>query len=66
MGCNTSTIFSVILREIRRLRRKGKGKVRRTFNEVAEELNKQGHLNVKGDTFTGDTVKGILHRAKKR
>jgi hypothetical protein len=56
----------VILQEIRRLRRKNKGKVRRTFNEVAVELNKQGYLNVNGEPFTGNTVRGIMHRAKKR
>jgi site-specific DNA recombinase len=38
----------VILQEIRRLRRKNKGKVIKTFNEVAVELNKQGHLNTAG------------------
>ncbi len=56
----------VILQEIRRLRRKNKGRVRKTFNEVAEELNKQGYLNTAGESFTGNTVRGVLHRAKKQ
>jgi DNA invertase Pin-like site-specific DNA recombinase len=55
-----------ILREIRRLRRKRKGRVRRTFNEIAENLNEQGYTAANGKPFTGNTVRGILHRQKKR
>jgi DNA invertase Pin-like site-specific DNA recombinase len=54
-----------ILREIRRLRRKRKGRVRRTFNEIAENLNEQGYTAANGKPFTGNTVRGILHRQKK-
>jgi len=56
---------SEILREIRRLRRKRKGRVRRTFNEIAEALNKQGYRAANGKPFTANTVRGIYHRSKK-
>jgi len=56
---------SEILREIRRLRRKRKGRVRRTFNEIAEALNKQGYRAANVKPFTGNTVRGIYHRSKK-
>lgn len=56
----------VILREIRRLRRRRKGMKRLTFDEVAAQLNAQGHTAANGQPFTGNTVRGILHRAKKR
>lgn len=55
---------SEILREIRRLRRKRKGRVRRTFNEIAEALNEQGYRATNGRSFTGNTVRGIMHRMK--
>ncbi|UCE53473.1 MAG: recombinase family protein [Desulfobacterales bacterium] len=54
-----------ILREIRRLRRKRKGRVRRKFNEIAEALNNQGYRAANGKLFTGNTVRGIFHRSKK-
>ena len=54
-----------ILKEIRRLRRKRKGRLRRTFNEIAEILNEQGHRATNGKAFTGNTVRGILHRMKR-
>ena len=56
---------SKILKEIRRLRRKRKGRLRRTFNEIAEILNEQGHRATNGKAFTGNTVRGIMHRMKK-
>jgi DNA invertase Pin-like site-specific DNA recombinase len=55
-----------ILKEIRRLRRKRKGMVRTTFNEIAEILNEQGYTSAHGKPFTGNTVRGILHRQKKK
>jgi len=55
-----------ILREIRRLRRKRKGMVRTTFNEIAEILNEQGYTAAHGKPFSGNTVRGILHRQKKK
>jgi len=51
-----------ILREIRRLRRRRKGRVRTKFNEIAEILNSQGYTAANGKPFTGNTVNGILHR----
>ena len=53
-----------ILREIKRLRRKRKGKARRKFSEIAEALNDQGHQATNGKPFTANTVRGILHRHK--
>ncbi len=54
-----------ILKEIRRLRRRRKGRKGKTFDQVASELNQQGYLATNGKPFTGNTVKGILHRQKK-
>ncbi len=54
-----------ILREIRRLRRRRKGHVRSTFNEIAETLNGQGYTAANGKPFTAITVRGILHRYRK-
>lgn len=56
----------VILREIRRLRRRRKGVKQMTYEQVAAELNNQGHTATNGKPFTGNTVRGILHRAGKR
>jgi DNA invertase Pin-like site-specific DNA recombinase len=55
-----------ILKEIRRLRRRRKGRVRVTFNDIAEKLNEQGFTAANGKPFTGNTVRGIMHRQKKR
>jgi len=55
-----------ILREIRRLRRRRKGRKQRTFKEVAALLNEQGYTAANGKPFTGNTVRGILHRLKKK
>jgi DNA invertase Pin-like site-specific DNA recombinase len=54
-----------ILKEIRRLRRKRKGRVGMTFNAVADALNDQGYRADNGSLFSGNTVRGILHRQKK-
>jgi DNA invertase Pin-like site-specific DNA recombinase len=54
-----------ILKEIRRLRRRRKGRVGMTFNQVADALNEQGYRAVNGCLFTGNTVRGILHRQKR-
>lgn len=53
-----------LLKEIRRLRRRRKGGKGRTYDQVAEELNEQGYTAANGKPFTGNTVKGILHRQK--
>jgi len=55
-----------ILKEIKRLRRKRKGMVKVTFNEIADVLNDQGYRAANGKLFSGNTVRGILHRQKKR
>ncbi len=54
-----------ILKEIRLLRRKRKGRKRMTFDRVAETLNERGYRAANGRLFTGNTVKGILHRQQK-
>jgi len=54
-----------VVREIRRLRRKRKGMRRRTYIEVAEELNKAGLTTMTGKAFTGQTVQNILQGIKK-
>ncbi len=50
-----------VIREIKRLRRKpqGGGK-RRTYKQVAEELNRQGFKTRSEKEFTGQTVQDIL------
>jgi hypothetical protein len=37
-----------------------------TFDQVAAELNGQGFTAFNGKAFTGNTVKGILHRQKNK
>lgn len=54
-----------LLKEIRRLRRKRIGRKGKTYDQVAAELNEQGYTAANGKPFTGNTVKGILHRQKK-
>lgn len=54
----------IILKEIRRLRRKRKGGKGKTYDQVAAELNEQGYAAANGKPFTGNTVRGILHRQK--
>ncbi|MBW1783168.1 MAG: recombinase family protein [Deltaproteobacteria bacterium] len=53
------------LKEIRRLRRKPKGMKRRSYEAVAEELNRQGVTTMTGKAWTGANVAMALHRAKK-
>jgi len=55
-----------ILDEIKSLRRKPKGKKRRTYNEVAELLNEKGYTDANGNPFSGNTIKAMLHRLRKR
>jgi len=57
---------ATILKEIKRLRRKRKGMVKVTFNEIADVMNDQGYRAANGNLFSGNTVRGILHRQKKR
>ena len=55
---------TAILKEIKRLRRRYKNRRPKTFDQVADELNDQGFTAANGKLFTGNTVKGILHRNK--
>lgn len=59
-----SEVSPEILKEIRRLRRKPKGLRRPTFEDVAQELNRQGILTMTGKTWTGANVAMALQRAK--
>lgn len=54
-----------VITEIKRLRRKRKGTRRRTYVEVAEELNREGLKTMTGKLFSGQIVQNIL-QAKKR
>lgn len=54
-----------VISEIKRLRRKRKGMRRRTYIEVAEELNREGLNTMTGKLFSGQIVQNIL-QAKKR
>ncbi len=53
-----------ILKLIKTLRRKPKGKRRATYKHIAERLNKLGHTNANGKSFSGNTVQNILYRTK--
>lgn len=57
-------LLSIILK----LRRKPRtpGKRRMTFESVAERLNDMGYRAANGSKFSGNTVRGILHRQKHR
>jgi hypothetical protein len=37
-----------------------------TFDEFAAQLNSQGHTAANGKPFSGNMVRGILQRAKRR
>jgi DNA invertase Pin-like site-specific DNA recombinase len=56
-----------LLQVIRKLRRKprSEGKRRMTFESVAERLNDMGYRAANGSEFSGNTVRGILHRQKR-
>lgn len=52
-----------VVREIKRLRRKPKGNAKRkTYAQVAEELNRKGLRTQSGGTFTAQNVQMILRR----
>ena len=55
-----------ILKEIRKLRRRRKGQKQMTFNQVAEQLNEKGYRSGSGDLFSGNTVRGLMHRQRKK
>jgi DNA invertase Pin-like site-specific DNA recombinase len=56
-----------LLQLIRKLRRKPRSSIKKklTFDQVAERLNEAGYSATNGKPFTGNTVRGILHRQKK-
>jgi DNA invertase Pin-like site-specific DNA recombinase len=51
-----------IIAEIKRLRRKPKGRPRATYAELAESLNQAGHTTLTGAPFTSAVVGNILAR----
>ncbi len=58
-------VMPEVIREIRRLRRARKGMRRRTYVQVAEELNSMGFKTITGKTFNGQQVANILQELKK-
>ena len=61
-----SEIAPEIIEEIKRLRRKPKGKKAMSFNRIAEELNEKGFNSATGRPFTGNNVSTLFHRIKKK
>ncbi len=61
---NYGEVAPKIVADIKRLRRKRKGKKRRTFNQIAETLNSSGSVTTTGKNFTGKNVSAIFHRQK--
>ena len=55
-----------LLREIKRLRRKRKGRRRMTSEKVAQALNESGLRNMSGGLWTSNNVRGLLHRERRR
>lgn len=53
-----------LVREVKRLRRKRKGRKQRTMNEIGQILNKQGHRTAKRLKVQSDLVR-VLAEAKK-
>ena len=62
---NYSEASPEVLKEIRRLRRKprGKGMRRRSFKQIADELNNRGIRTMTGREWTGANVAMVLHRS---
>ena len=61
-----SEIAPEIIEEIKRLRRKPKGKKPMSFNRIAEVLNEKGFNSATGKPFTGNNVSTLFHRIKKK
>ncbi|MHC1724414.1 MAG: recombinase family protein [Syntrophobacteraceae bacterium] len=55
-----SEIAPELVQEIKKLRKKPKGKERMTYVQVAEELNRRGLKTAKGKAFTGQIVQNVL------
>jgi len=51
-----------ILYEIKKLRRKPKGRKRLSYEKIAESLNSAGKNNANGQPFTGNAIQQILRR----
>ncbi len=54
-----------VLQEIKRLRRKQKGKKCLSFEKIASKLNNEGFISTTGKPFTGKNVSAIFHRKRK-
>lgn len=56
-----------LIKLIKKLRHKPRGgKKRKTYAQVAEAVNEQGHLNDNGKPFTGDAIKMIMYRHQRK
>lgn len=55
-----------LLREAKRLRRKRKSRVRRTYKEIAELLNEQGYKARNGNLFNANSVRALLYRYRSK
>ena len=51
-----------VIQEIKKLRRKPKGRRRKTFKQIAEILNEKGLTTASGKVWTGNNVAVVLHR----
>jgi DNA invertase Pin-like site-specific DNA recombinase len=51
-----------VIKEIKRLRRKRKGMPKRTYKQVAEELNRTGFKTLSGNVWTGQAVQDVLRK----
>ncbi len=54
-----------VLQEIKRLRRKRKGRKCLSFEKIATRLNDEGFNSTTGKPFTGKNVSAIFHRKRK-
>ena len=55
---------SEVLQEIRKLRKKRKGKGHMPYAKIADELNRKGFRNAKGNEFNAAAVRAIVYREK--
>ena len=57
---------SDVLQEIRKLRKKRKGKGHMPYAKIADELNQKGFRNAKGKEFNAAAVRAIVYREKNK
>jgi DNA invertase Pin-like site-specific DNA recombinase len=57
-----SEISPEVIMEIKKLRKKPKGKARKTYIEIANELSRRGFKTARGKNFTGQIVQNILRK----